>query len=339
MSRHPRVLRVPAGGFQGWLDSWELSMQGELLSERTVTMYSDIGVLFAGWLRTTTKVRDWDGVGRTELRQFFKWMYAGGAPCPHQLDPAAKTVPRCDGYGKSYVNNAARGLQQFFAWFAQEEELPNPMVDLRVPSAPKMGDQVVPVLDQEALAALVHDADVGRDYTSRRDAAVLRLAASTGVRLGELAGLDLEDIDLKKREALVTGKAGKQRPVKFDARTALAIDRYLRMRRKRVDEKAGLMSAAAVKALWIGERRFVPMTEKGLYQAIVKRGKRIGLRVYPHLLRHTFSHRWLDSGGSEGDLMELNGWDSPSMLALYGRSARSARARRSYDHVDVMGGI
>ena len=42
-----------------------------------------------------------------------------------------------------------------------------------------------------------------------------------------------------------------------------------------------------------------------------------------------------DNGGAEGDLMELNGWSSPQMLARYGRSARSARARRHYD--DVMG--
>lgn len=50
---------------------------------------------------------------------------------------------------------------------------------------------------------------------------------------------------------------------------------------------------------------------------------------------HTFSHVFLDRGGAEGDLMELNGWSSPQMLARYGRSARSARARRHYD--DVMG--
>ena len=48
---------------------------------------------------------------------------------------------------------------------------------------------------------------------------------------------------------------------------------------------------------------------------------------------HNFSHTWLDRGGPERDLMELNGWTSPQMLRLYGASARSARARRSYDRV------
>ena len=55
--------------------------------------------------------------------------------------------------------------------------------------------------------------------------------------------------------------------------------------------------------------------------------------VYPHRFRHHFSHTWLDRGGAERDLMELNGWTSPRMLTRYGASARGARARRSYDRI------
>ena len=64
--------------------------------------------------------------------------------------------------------------------------------------------------------------------------------------------------------------------------------------------------------------------------------RQCGVEVYPHRFRHHFSHTWLDRGGAEGDLMELNGWTSPQMLRRYGASARSARARRSYDR--IMGG-
>ena len=60
--------------------------------------------------------------------------------------------------------------------------------------------------------------------------------------------------------------------------------------------------------------------------------------MYPHRFRHHFSHTWLDRGGTEGDLMEPNGWSSPQMLRRYGartRSARarSARARRAYHRI------
>ena len=49
--------------------------------------------------------------------------------------------------------------------------------------------------------------------------------------------------------------------------------------------------------------------------------------------QHHFSHTWLDRGGPEADLMELNGWTSPQMLTRYGASARAARARRTYDRI------
>jgi integrase len=62
-------------------------------------------------------------------------------------------------------------------------------------------------------------------------------------------------------------------------------------------------------------------------------GRQCGVGVYPHRFGHHFSHTWLDRGGAEGDLMELNGWSSPQMLRRYGASARSARARRSHDRV------
>ena len=64
---------------------------------------------------------------------------------------------------------------------------------------------------------------------------------------------------------------------------------------------------------------------------ITRRGRQCGVVAYPHRFRHHFSHTWLDRGGPEGDLMELNGWTSPQMLRRYGASARSAR--RTYDRI------
>ena len=69
----------------------------------------------------------------------------------------------------------------------------------------------------------------------------------------------------------------------------------------------------------------------GIYQMVRRRGEQAGVEVHPHRFRHHFSHTWLDRGGAEGDLMELNGWSSPQMLQWYGGSVRGARARRHYD--------
>jgi hypothetical protein len=85
--------------------------------------------------------------------------------------------------------------------------------------------------------------------------------------------------------------------------------------------------------LWLGAGNREPLTAAGIYQLIARRGRQCGVAAYPHRFRHHFSHTRLDRGGPEGDLMELNGWASPQMLRRYGVSARSARARRTYDRV------
>jgi hypothetical protein len=69
----------------------------------------------------------------------------------------------------------------------------------------------------------------------------------------------------------------------------------------------------------------------GIYQMVRRRGEQAGVEMWPHRFRRHFSHTWLDRGGAEGDLMELNGWSSPQMLQRYGGSARGARAHRHYD--------
>jgi site-specific recombinase XerD len=155
---------------------------------------------------------------------------------------------------------------------------------------------------------------------------------ATGIRLSELAGIrydseDAEhsDLDLWQREIRVRGKGGKARIVRIGYQTARTLDRYLRARARHAQ--------AWRPHLWLGVTNRGPMTANGIYQMIVRRGRQCGVSVYPHRFRHHFSHTWLDRGGPEGDLMELNGWTSPQMLRRYGASARSARARRTYDRI------
>ncbi len=107
----------------------------------------------------------------------------------------------------------------------------------------------------------------------------------------------------------MTGK-GKTRVVGFGSRTALALDRWLRVL---------LPSPSAP---------LFGLTESGTYQALSARAKVAGVSgFHSHRMRHTFAHRWLLARGNEGDLMQVPGWSSPSMLRRYGASAASERAR------------
>jgi len=231
-------------------------------------------------------------------------------------------------YSDAYASNQFRALQQFFRWLAEEEQLPDPMARLR---APTVTEKLVPVFTSEELSALEKTCQ-GRSFAHRRDAAIIAVLTATGIRAGELAGIRYDprdprrsDLDLWRREITVRGKGGRPRVVRIGHEAARAVDRYLRVRSRH--------GQAWRAELWLGVSNRGPMTANGIYQMIARRGRQAGVDAWPHRFRHHFSHTWLDRGGAEGDLMELNGWSSPQMLRRYGASARSARARRSYDRI------
>ena len=130
------------------------------------------------------------------------------------------------------------------------------------------------------------------------------MLTATGIRLSELAGLRCGDVDLWQREITVRGKGGKDRIVKIGHQAARSLDRYLRARSRHAQ--------AWRPQLWLGASNREPLTAAGIYQMTARRGRQAGVDAFPHRFRHHFSHTWLDRGGPEGDLMELNGWTSPA---------------------------
>jgi integrase/recombinase XerD len=186
-------------------------------------------------------------------------------------------------------------------------------------------EKPVPLFTSVELSGL-EKACRGNTFAQRRDAAIIAVFRASGIGLSELAGIRCGDLDLETREIKVLGKGRKERTVKIDCGAARRVDRYLRVRAKH--------EQASRSWLWLGVNNRGPVSAQGIYEMVKRRGKQAGVHVYPHRFRNHFSHTWqIDHGGAEGDLMELNGWTSPQMLRRYGASARSARARRSYDRV------
>lgn len=109
----------------------------------------------------------------------------------------------------------------------------------------------------------------GRDFVARRDTAIIRLFLDTGVRLAELTGLAVSDVDLDADVIVVLGKGRRPRACPFGARTGQSLDRYLRMRARH--------ARAAEPALWLAEKNRPPLTIYGVGQMLHRRGDLAGI--------------------------------------------------------------
>ena len=300
---------LDAGPLSADIASFRLHLAAEGKSARTVQGYtSAVRWSAAGYLLGQAGKTSWDQADARDIQQ---WMV-------HLLDR----------YSSAYASIQFRALRQFFKWRAAEEQLPDPMTRLR---APKVTVTAVPVFTSGELSELQR-ACQGRSFAARRDAAIIAVLTATGIRLSEMAGICCHpgdparsDLDLQARQIRIRGKGRTARTVKISHQAARSLDRYLRARARHPQ--------AWRSQLWLGVNGRGPLTATGIYQAVARRGRQAGVSVYPHRFRHHFSHTWLDRGGAERDLMELNGWTSPQMLTRYGASARGARARRSYDRI------
>jgi len=276
------------------LGSWELSLRAERKSPQTIKSYV------------------------TGVEQYLAWCTDAGVPALLDRPTVNGFVSALLAGGGAPATARARQLavRRFSAWLVEEGEADQDrLLGLR---APQLDTKVIEPLTDDQLRAMLK-ACAGRDLRERRDEALIRLMAETGVRAGEVAVLALADVNLTTGTAIVRrGKGGKGRSVPFGPRTALAIDRYIRVRRTH--------RLAASPALWLGDRG-KPFAYDGLHASLKHRAALAGVDgFHPHRLRHTAAHRWLAAGGSEGGLMAMAGWTRPDMLMRYTKAQASVRA-------------
>jgi site-specific recombinase XerD len=226
--------------------------------------------------------------------------------------------------GRSQATMRSRwiALRSFYAWATAEEEIDeNPMLAVKVAKAdPPPPD----IPDDDDLDKLLK-ACKGRGVYERRDLAMIRVAAATGMRVAELCALRVDDVDLATRLVVIRhGKGDRRRVARIDAETGAALDRYVRARASH--------KKAAVPQLWLS--RFGPFGRKGAMAMLTRRCTQAGIpHLHWHLLRHRYAHEYLARGGQEGDLAKLGGWEDATVMRRYGASLAVDRALANYDDI------
>jgi site-specific recombinase XerC len=196
-----------AGNLSTLNGSFRRTLRAEDKSERTVKSYTEAVRLFADFLAKRRHPLTVEAITRYDVRAF---------------------VADQQRWKPLTALNRYRGLQAFFKWAVAEGELhTSPMAGMNPPQIP---DEPPPVLTDDELRRLLKACE-GRDFTDRRDGAIIRLFLDTGIRISEAAGIMLPgDLDLDDQVVIVLGKGRRPRAVPFGRKTALALDRYLRMR-------------------------------------------------------------------------------------------------------------
>jgi integrase/recombinase XerC len=225
---------------------------------------------------------------------------------------------------RSTIARRGAAVRAFYSWALAEG-----MVD-EDPAVRLVTAQPRPALPTTlAVAATTHLVEVARDWAADgdpialRDWALVELLYATGVRIGEAAGLDVDDVDLGQRLVRVMGKGAKERMVPFGGPAARAITAWLREGRPR------LADAGSGAALLLGPRGH-RADQRQLRTAVHRAAARAGVEdVAPHALRHTAATHLLQGGSDLRAVQELLGHASLATTQRY-THVSADRLRASY---------
>lgn len=224
-----------------------------------------------------------------------------------QLRRYTATLAREGLSGRSIARHLS-AVRRFFVFLIREGQArENPALDLRAPKHPR---RLPGVMDVDGVGHLLDTPGNGSPHEVR-DLAIIELFYSSGLRLAELVRLDLQDLDLRAGEVIVTGKGNKRRLLPVGRKAREALDRWLKVR-------AGWPGAEQQQALFLSQRG-TRLQPRSVQQRLEQWGLRQGTdrRLHPHLFRHSFASHLLESSSDLRAVQELLGHADIATTQVY----------------------
>jgi integrase/recombinase XerC len=218
------------------------------------------------------------------------------------------------GHKKTSVARKLASLRTFFQFLVREGKLENNPA--KQVATPKIERKLPNHLSMEDAVRFIETPDANTDL-GRRDRAILEFLYATGIRVGELVGINVADVDFRERMVRVTGKRKKQRIVPFGEPASQAVMLYIQETRDKFLQNApeAARDSSALFLNYQGTR----ITTRSVGRMIDKYIKQCAdiHAISPHSLRHTFATHLLDSGADLRDIQELLGHARLSTTQIY----------------------
>jgi len=232
------------------------------------------------------------------------------------------------GYSRRSVSRKLSSLKSFFKYLLRQEVIEvSPVAHVRAPKVEGRLPQMVSNSDLEALLNAPHlDEPLGV-----RDRAILETLYATGIRVSELVGIDLADVDFVRGEVRVLGKGDRERIVLLGELALEALGQYVSGARVTLTAEAQSAKVGPEEALFVN--RFGGRLEaRSVGRMLTKYLNQCGLgeRITPHMLRHTFATHLLEGGADLRTVQELLGHRSLSSTQIYTHVSRE-RLKKVYD--------
>ncbi len=283
--------------------------EGRQLSPNTVAAYRRDLTQFRQWLGTQYSGWGWADVDRLDLRSYLGHLT--------RRDLARRTISR-----------KLSAIRTFYRWLHREQVVEaNPARTLRSPKLERKLPAWLSRSDVDRMFVLAENRAAEGGFRGARDLAILETFYATGMRVSELQGLTLADVDLVSDQVKVRGKGRKERIVPLGASAVRALRRYEPRRRKAI---AGAGSPDR-DALFVSENgtRLSTRRIQGIVQELLNAVADEG-ELSTHSLRHSFATHLLDAGADLMAVKELLGHASLSTTQIYTHTSKE-RLKRVYD--------
>lgn len=266
-------------------------------------------------------------VYRRDVETFAEWAARDGHDGPSAVVRAdvrrylAHLTTR--GYASRTIARKAASLRRYFAWALRAGVVTSdPTVGISAPSGAARLPRVLRTDELHQLLDERPDPDAATTPTDDRDDAVLEILYGSGLRVSELCGLDLDQVDLGRRRLTVWGKGAKQRVVPLGEPAAAALGRWMQGGRTAA-VAAGPADQGAL-FLNLRGRRLTPRDVRRILD------RRSPVPTHPHALRHTFATHLLDGGADLRVVQELLGHSDLATTQIYTHVSKE-RLRAVYE--------